>query len=205
MHPHYIRPAVTFRTASPGQRDSMKQHQSIPILPVRQPPGPVGNAAGLNAPEWSDAQDLIERHSDTPGGLLPLLHDLQDRYGHVPASIVPVVARALNLSRAEVHGVLTYYHHFRSQPPGRHVLQVCRAESCKACGGDTLLELAERVLGCGVHETSPNAAVTLEPVFCLGLCASSPAIQFDGRLHARMNEEKLHQLLSPLLHTVEAA
>ncbi|MEY5099916.1 MAG: hypothetical protein RJA36_2635 [Pseudomonadota bacterium] len=142
--------------------------------------------------------ELIERHRHVPGALLPLLHDIQDELGHIPEDMVPVVAQALNLSRAEVHGVITYYHHFRTQPPGRHLVQVCRAESCKACGGDALLALAERTLGCRVHETSASRAVTLEPVFCLGLCATSPAVRIDNQLHARMNEDKLQQLLRRL-------
>lgn len=186
-------------------RDRMKQHLPIPLIPVGHRPGQAGGSSDLRASGLSDAHDLIERHRHTPGGLLPLLHALQDRYDHVPQQAVPAIAQALNLSRAEVHGVLTYYHHFRTQPPGRHVLQVCRAESCKACGGDALWALAERVLGCQPHETSANGAVTLEPVFCLGLCASSPAVQLDSQLHARMDEDKLRHLLSPVLHNVEGA
>jgi len=140
-------------------------------------------------------QHLIDRHAAQSGGLLPLLHAIQDALGFIPPTSVDPIARGMNLSRAEVHGVITYYHHFRTHPPGRHVLQVCRAESCKACGGDALLALAERTLGCRVHETSADGQVTLEPVFCLGLCASSPAVQLDDQLHARMSEDKLRRLL----------
>lgn len=144
------------------------------------------------------SQSIIERHASTPGGLLPLLHDLQDHLGYVPDEAVGPIAEALNLSRAEVHGVVTYYHHFRSEKPGRHVLQVCRAESCQACGSDALLRLAERTLGCGVHQTSADAAVSLEPVYCLGMCAVSPAVMLDDRVYARMNEDKLLRLLQTL-------
>lgn len=141
---------------------------------------------------------LVAQHADSPGALLPLLHAVQEQLGHVPATAVPLIAQGLNLSRAEVHGVITYYHFFRSQPPGRHVVQVCRAEACQACGADALMARAEQILGCKVHETRADGAVTLEPVYCLGLCASSPAIQIDGRLHARMTPERLQRLAAPL-------
>jgi formate dehydrogenase subunit gamma len=141
---------------------------------------------------------LIQRHVNEPGGLLPLLHDIQDTIGFIPEAEVAAIARAMNRSRAEVHGVITYYHHFRLQPAGRHVVQICRAEACKACGADALMALAQKTLGCDVHETSASGAVTLEPVFCLGLCASSPAIQVDDRMHARVSETQLTRLLQTL-------
>lgn len=139
---------------------------------------------------------LIAQHRDQPGALLPLLHAVQDSLGHVPDDAVPAIARALNLSRAEVHGVITYYHFFRREAPGRRVVQVCRAEACQACGGEALLAQAERVLGCDRHSTRADGAVTLEPVYCLGLCASSPAVQIDGQLHARVTPARLEALLS---------
>jgi formate dehydrogenase subunit gamma len=107
---------------------------------------------------------LIAKYSDQPGGLLPLLHAVQSELGHVPASVVPSIARGLNLSRAEVHGVVTYYHFFRSSAPGRQVVQVCQAESCKACGADELMAKAESLFGCKPHTTRADGAVTLEPV-----------------------------------------
>jgi len=143
-------------------------------------------------------QTLIERHRQQPGGLLPLLHAIQDRLGHVPDSAVEPIARAMNRSRAEVHGVLTYYHHFRRTPPGRHVIQVCRAEACQSCGAEGLLAAAERILGCAAHGTREDGAVTLEPVYCLGLCAQSPAITVDGQLKARMTPERLQALADTL-------
>ena len=143
-------------------------------------------------------QTLIEAHRHQPGALLPLLHAVQDEMGHVPASAVPEIAAALNLSRAEVHGVVTYYHFFRSEKPGRHVVQVCAAESCKACGGDALMAQAEQLLGCGSHATRADGAVTLEPVYCLGLCASSPAMQINDKLHARVTLQRLERLVSQL-------
>jgi formate dehydrogenase subunit gamma len=141
---------------------------------------------------------LVDAHKDRPGALLPLLHAVQETFGHVPADAVPVIAKGLNLSRAEVHGVVTYYHFFRQTPPGRHVVQVCRAEACQACGADELLAQAERLLGCKVHETRADGAVTLEPVYCLGLCASSPAIQVDDRLHGRMTVDRLQAIADRL-------
>jgi formate dehydrogenase subunit gamma len=143
-------------------------------------------------------QTLIEQHRHQPGALLPLLHAIQDRLGHVPDSAVEPIARALNRSRAEVHGVLTYYHHFRRTPPGRHVVQVCRAEACQACGSEGLLARAAEILGCAPHETRADGAVTLEPVYCLGLCAQSPAIAIDGQPRARMTPERLQALATRL-------
>lgn len=141
---------------------------------------------------------LIESHRTMQGALLPLLHAIQDLLGFIPPDAVPDIAEGLNLSRAEVHGVITYYHFFRSEPAGQHVVQVCRAEACQACGSDALLALAEKTLGCTAHQTSASGRVTLEPVYCLGLCASSPAIQVDDRLHARMTPDKLTTLLTQL-------
>ncbi|MEK8033898.1 formate dehydrogenase subunit gamma [Ideonella sp. DXS29W] len=139
---------------------------------------------------------LIAEHRGQKGALLPLLHAVQDALGHVPDDVVPAMASALNLSRAEVHGVLTYYHFFRREPAGRTVVQVCRAEACQACGAEDLLKRAEQVLGCARHDTRADGAVTLEPVYCLGLCASSPAIQIGDRLHARVTPERLDSLLA---------
>lgn len=141
---------------------------------------------------------LVAAHQDTPGGLLPALHAVQDALGHVPDAAVPLLAAGFNLSRAEVHGVLTYYHHFRRTPPGRHVVEVCRAEACQACGAEELLAQAEALLGCTNRETRPDGAVTLQPVYCLGLCASSPALRIDERLHARVTPQRLLALLAPI-------
>jgi len=132
------------------------------------------------------------------GALLPLLHAIQYQIGFIPSDSVSEIAKALNLSRAEVHGVITYYHFFRTEPAGKNVVQVCRAEACQACGSDELLAIAEKTLGCKSHETSANGAVTLESVYCLGLCASSPAIQVNDKLHARMSTEKLKTILMQL-------
>jgi formate dehydrogenase subunit gamma len=137
---------------------------------------------------------LIARYRDEPGGLMPLLHAIQEALGYVPSDAVGPMARALNLSRAEVHGVITYYHFFRSEKPGRRVVQVCRAESCKSVGADALMAHAEEKLGCKSHHTRADGAVTLEPVYCLGLCGMSPAIMIDEVPYARMSLAKLDQL-----------
>ncbi len=138
----------------------------------------------------------LHAHAHQPGALLPVLHDLQDRLGHIPPEAWAPVARALRLSQAEVHGVLSYYAHFRRTPPGRRVIQVCRAESCLACGADTLLEQAEALLGCTLHHTRHDGEVTLEPVACLGLCAASPALAVNGQPHARLSPSGLEAVFS---------
>lgn len=130
-----------------------------------------------------------------PGPLLPVLHGIQEALGHVPADCVEQIALALGLSRAEVHGVITYYHDFRAQPAGRHVVKVCRAESCQAMGADALWAHACLHLGRDGAGTTADGAVTLEPVYCLGMCALSPAISIDDRPHARMDPSRFDRLL----------
>lgn len=159
-----------------------------------------GKKMGTRA-QHSTIAELIASHRSMKGALLPLLHAIQDKVGFIPSDAVTAIAQALNLSRAEVHGVVTYYHFFRSEPAAKHVVQVCRAEACQACGADELLALAEKTLGCKSHATSASGAVTLEPVYCLGLCASSPAIQVNDKLHARMSTEKLKTILMQLEST----
>jgi formate dehydrogenase subunit gamma len=144
---------------------------------------------------------LLSDWVDQPGALLPVLHAVQDRCGHVPHDVVPVIAEALNLSRAEVHGVVTYYHHFRSHPPGRHVLQVCRAEACQACGADDLMAQAQALLGCAAHATAADGSVSLAPVYCLGLCALSPAVMVDEQPHGRVTPAKLQRLVAEMKAT----
>lgn len=148
--------------------------------------------------ELDEVQALTAAHQDRPGGLLPALHAVQDRFGHVPPAAVPVIARSFNLSRAEVHGVITYYHHFRSAPPAAHVVQICRAEACQAMGAEALVTHAEQHLGCTMHGQSANGRVTLEPVYCLGLCASSPALMVDDELHARVTPRRFDALMAEL-------
>ena len=137
----------------------------------------------------------IERLRELPGALLPILHAVQDALGHVPEGAVPLIAQGLNLSRAEVHGVVSFYHYFRTRPPGRHVLHLCRAEACQAMGGVALERHVTQRLGIGFHQTTADGACTLEPVYCLGNCACAPSMMLDGELHGRMSAEAFDRLL----------
>ena len=143
-------------------------------------------------------QDILAQHQNQAGALLPVLHDIQDALGFIPKEAVDPIAKAMNLSRAEVHGVITYYHHFRQEQPGRHIVQVCRAEACQAMGAQALLSHAQAALGCKTHGTSGDGAVTLEPVYCLGLCALSPAIMINEVVHARVTPQKFDALMADL-------
>ena len=129
------------------------------------------------------------------GALLPVLHAVQAAKGYVPADDVPRIAERLNLSRAEVHGVISYYHHFRTEPAGKVVVQICRAEACQAVGSDAFAAQAVEALGCDFHQTTSDGSVTLEPVYCLGQCACGPSVMINDDVHARMNVERLKQLV----------
>lgn len=146
---------------------------------------------------WSEDRtvEIVAEHQALEGPLMPILHALQHAFGHVPEDAVPVLARELNLSRAEVHGVVTFYHDFRHELPGKHVLKVCRAEACQAMGCDGLVERAEERLGIQCGGTSADGRVTLEAVYCLGLCATAPSAMLDGRVVGRLNENRLDELL----------
>ncbi len=128
--------------------------------------------------------------------MLPILHALQEAFGCVPEAAVPMVAEALNLSRAEVHGVVTFYHDFPREPGGRHILKLCRAEACQAAGGDALAARAVARLGIPMGTTAPDGSVTLEPVYCLGLCATAPSAMIDGRIVGRLDQRRLDGLLA---------
>ncbi len=143
-------------------------------------------------------EGIVRRFEGVPGPLLAVLHGVQDLLGHVPAAAIPLIAEGLNLSRAEVHGVVTFYHHFRDRPAGRHVLRVCRAEACQAMGGVALGEHARRRLGVDFEETTADGGVTLQAVYCLGNCACSPAVMLDGELHGRVTSQQLDVLLEGL-------
>lgn len=133
-----------------------------------------------------------------PGPLLLILHEVQRVLGYIPPAAVPHIAQALNLSRAEVHGVVSFYHHFRTTPGGRHRVQVCRAESCQAVQGDALAAHAERSLGIGFHHTTADGEFSLDPVYCLGNCACSPAVMIDEELHGRVTPERFDALIAEL-------
>jgi formate dehydrogenase subunit gamma len=141
------------------------------------------------------AAEIAAAHAGREGALLPLLHELQATFGCIPDAAVPVVAKALNLSRAEVHGAVTFYHDFRRKPAGRRVLKLCRAEACQARGGDAAAARVEAALGVAMGETSADGQVTLEPVYCLGLCASGPAALLDGEPVARLSGDRLERLI----------
>jgi formate dehydrogenase subunit gamma len=130
------------------------------------------------------------------GATLQILQALQETFGYVPQAAVPMVASALNVTRAEVHGVFTFYHDLRSEPPGRRVLKMCRAEACQAAGGDRLVALAEAKLGVAIGNTTADRSVTFEPVYCLGLCATAPSAMLDGRVVGRLDDQRLDALVA---------
>lgn len=139
-------------------------------------------------------RQALARHAGREGALLPILHDIQDKLGWVPPEAVAILAEALNLSRAEVHGVVSFYHDFRHAPAGRREVKLCQAEACQARGGRAVTAAAETLLGVSLGETSVDGAVTLEAVYCLGLCASGPAALVDGHPVARLSPDDLGRL-----------
>lgn len=141
---------------------------------------------------------LIQAHRDQAGALLPILHAIQDHLGYVPAEATPLIAKSLNLSRAEVHGVISFYHHFRTTPPGKHTLQICRAESCQSMGSRELEAHAKATLGIDYHQTTTDGAISLEPVYCLGNCACSPAVRVGDEVQGRMDATHLDALIAEL-------
>lgn len=140
--------------------------------------------------------EILDAHEGMEGPLLPILHAVQAAFGHVPAEALPRIAKRLNLGRAEVHGVMSFYHDFREAPAGRHVVKLCRAEACQAMGADRVADHAKAALGVDWHGTTPDGQVTLEPVFCLGLCACAPAAMVDGRLVGRVDEAALDAIVA---------
>ncbi|HEX5046766.1 MAG TPA: formate dehydrogenase subunit gamma [Gammaproteobacteria bacterium] len=139
---------------------------------------------------------LAEARSNEAGALLPILHSIQDELGFIPEDAVPIVADVLNLSRAEVHGVLTFYHFFRKDAPGRHTLYVCRAEACQAMGSRALEQRVRDTLAIDFHQTTADGKFSLEPVYCLGNCACSPAVMIDETVYGRVTPERLDEILS---------
>ena len=143
--------------------------------------------------------EILAAHLDREGALLPILHDIQAAFGHVPQSALPQIAKALNISKAEVHGVVSFYHDFREAPAGAHVVKLCRAEACQAVGADRVAAHAKATLGVDWRGTTADGRVTLEPVFCLGLCACGPAALVDGKVMGRVDEARLDGLLAGVL------
>jgi formate dehydrogenase subunit gamma len=147
---------------------------------------------------WDETRgaEIIAEHAGLEGATLVILHGLQQAFGYVPEPAIPMVASALNLSRAEVYGVFTFYHDFRKQPAGHHVLKLCRAEACQAAGGDAVAARAEAKLGIAVGTTTADGRVTLEPIYCLGLCATAPSAMLDGRVVGRLDEARIDALVA---------
>jgi formate dehydrogenase subunit gamma len=149
-----------------------------------------------HSPADAEIRRLANARAGEAGALLPILHAIQDRFGYVPESAVPIVANVLNLSQAEVHGVVTFYHFFRTKPPGRHTVYVCRAEACQSMGSRALESHARRKLGVDFHETTADDRFTLEPVYCLGNCACSPTVMVDETVYGRVTPERLDEILA---------
>jgi len=141
-------------------------------------------------------RSIVDDLRSLEGPLLPILHEIQEQFGYVPQEALPVISEELNLSRAEVHGVVTFYHDYRDHPAGRHVLKLCRAEACQSMGGDALAERIKTLLGIDFHQTTLDGSVTLEPVYCLGLCACAPAAMLDGEVHGRVDGELAAELVA---------
>jgi len=149
----------------------------------------------LDATQAQTLHAILAAHRGMEGALLPILHAVQEAFGHVPEAALPLIAQDQAISRAEAHGVLSFYHDFRTEPAGRTVLKLCRAEACQTVGADALADHAKGKLGIDWHETTANGAVTLEPVFCLGLCACGPAAMVNGKLVGRADAAKLDAIL----------
>lgn len=140
-------------------------------------------------------QAILSELGSLEGPLLPILHAVQAEWGFIPGDVVQIIADHLNITRAEVHGVITFYHDFRDAPAGKHVVKICRAEACQSVGANALSERAFEKLGVAWHGTTANGNVTLEPVYCLGLCACAPAAMVDGKVVGRLNADKLDAIL----------
>lgn len=153
----------------------------------------------LTAEQITRAVQLsIDKLIAKPGALLPILHDIQDTLGYIPPSAVPQIATALNQSNAEIHGVISFYHQFRTHPVGKHNVEICRAEACQAMGSRSLEAHAKRALGVDYHQTTTDGAIYLEPVYCLGNCACSPSVRIGNRVHARVTPERFDALMDEL-------
>ncbi|MEH6569443.1 MAG: formate dehydrogenase subunit gamma [Halioglobus sp.] len=161
-------------------------------------------AINLSIRQVEVVTNIVNTMQALPGALLPILHAVQDKLGYIPPASLPLVAEGLNLSRAEVHGVVSFYHYFRSTPAGNHTIQICRAESCQAMGARALESHAKKTLNIDYQQTTADGDITLEPVYCLGNCACSPAIRIGDDVHGHVDTDKFDQLVSTLrTHVVE--
>ena len=150
------------------------------------------------SPEGALALEICLKHGNQASELLEILHDYQHSHGFIPEAAIPVIAKAINRSRAEVHGVVTFYHDYRREKPGRHIVKICRAEACQSMGADKTCDHAERKLKTKLGATSSDGLVTVEGVFCLGNCALSPAVMIDDTLHGRVSPERFDELMAEL-------
>jgi formate dehydrogenase subunit gamma len=146
----------------------------------------------------SKIEAIVEANHKLAGATLPILHAIQARFGYIPDEAIPIIAEGLNLSRAEIHGVVTFYADFRTKPPGKFILQVCRGEACQAKGGGDLEQHAKHIIGCDFHETSADQTITLEPVFCLGNCGCSPSIRVGDEVFGRVDAERFDEIVGEL-------
>ncbi len=165
---------------------------------------PGDKPAPLDPTQRAEVLAIVARHRQRPGPLLEILHDVQRLLGFVPAEAVPLIAAELNVSRADVHGVVSFYHYFRATPPGRRILRLCRAEACQAMNGRALETHVLQRLGIGFGETTPDQGITLEAVYCLGLCACAPAVMIDGEVHGRVTPQRLDELVEPATGVVKS-
>jgi formate dehydrogenase subunit gamma len=156
----------------------------------------MGSMSPLDPKVNDTVSDVVARMKEKPGALLPILHAIQAALGYVPSAAVPIIAEGLNLSRAEVHGVISFYHYFRDNPPGRHTIHLCRAEACQSMNQKALEAHAKKMLGVDFHGTTANGAFSFEPVYCLGNCACSPAIMVDGELYGRVTPDRFDDIVS---------
>ena len=168
----------------------MPKPSSLRGIPVQ-----IERTLALSPGERAVVTDACSNLKGTAGPLLPILHAVQDALGYVPKDAVSLIAAELNLSRAEVHGVVTFYHYFRAEKPGRHVVHLCRAEACQAVGAASLEAHAKKRLGIGFHETTADGAISLEPVYCLGNCSLGPSVMIDKRLEGRVSPARFDALV----------
>ncbi|WP_233234953.1 formate dehydrogenase subunit gamma [Bordetella sp. LUAb4] len=187
--------------ASTGAARGAPQLVRGPGVPFPHTYGDHGDAPCT--PALATVQRILATHAQQPGALLPILHAVQAELGHIPPDTVQAIADGLNLSRAEVHGVITFYPHFRQAPTGRHVVELCQAESCQAMGSEQLALHARGKLGCDFHTSSADGNYTLEPVYCLGLCAQSPAMMIDGVPYARVTPQRFDKVLGQVTEAAE--
>jgi formate dehydrogenase subunit gamma len=169
----------------------MGTKSSLRIIPVKVEPAP-----SLTTAERTVVLEVCSRLKSLAGALLPILHEVQSALGYVPKDAVPLIASMLTLSRADVHGVLSFYHYFRKERPGRHVVHMCRAEACQSVGAVALQAHARKSLGIDFHQTTADGAISLEPVYCLGNCSLGPSIMIDKQLQGRVSPQRFDELMA---------